>query len=101
MQASRRLLAGERHNTVQPLVLLSPRPEYFNLDAKSEDAGNVREAWQTHVPSALGRFYLGDPGGRGRTPPIYYEPTKHTAGVEQAERRGLAYGTHTQGGKAK
>ena len=34
--AIRRLLAGERHETVQPLVLLSLRPEHFNLDAKSE-----------------------------------------------------------------
>jgi hypothetical protein len=41
--AIRRLLAGERHKTVQPL--LSPRPEHFNLDAKSEHAGNVREAY--------------------------------------------------------
>jgi hypothetical protein len=24
------------HETVQPLMLLSPRPEHFNLDAKSE-----------------------------------------------------------------
>jgi hypothetical protein len=35
-----------------------------------------------------------DPGGRGQTPPIYYEPVKHTAGVEQAKRRRRAYGTH-------
>jgi hypothetical protein len=30
------LLAGERHETVQPNVLSSPQPEHFNLDAKSE-----------------------------------------------------------------
>jgi hypothetical protein len=35
--AIRRLFAGERQETIQPLVLLSPRPEFFNLDAKSED----------------------------------------------------------------
>jgi hypothetical protein len=35
-----------------------------------------------------------DPGGRGQTPPIYYEHTKQTAGVEQAKRRRRAYGTH-------
>ena len=34
--ATHRLLAGGRHEIVQPLVLLSPRPEHFNLDAKSE-----------------------------------------------------------------
>jgi hypothetical protein len=32
-------LAGERYETVQPLVLLSSRPEHFNLDVKSEHAG--------------------------------------------------------------
>jgi hypothetical protein len=32
----RKLLAGERHETVQPKVLSSPQPEHFNLDAKSE-----------------------------------------------------------------
>jgi hypothetical protein len=35
-----------------------------------------------------------DPGGRGQTLPIYYEPTKHTAGVEQAKRSRRAYRTH-------
>ena len=39
---------------------------------------------------------MGDPGGRGRTPPIYYEPTKHTAEVEQATRLRNAH----QGGGA-
>src|SRR5271156_2582050 len=36
-----------------------------------------------------------DPGGRGQTPPIYYEPTKHTTGVEQAKHRRRAYGMHS------
>ena len=45
----RRLPAGERHENVQPLVLLSLRSEYFNLDAQSEHAGNVREAYGYHV----------------------------------------------------
>jgi hypothetical protein len=44
---------------------------------------------------------MGDPGSRGRTPPTYHEPTKHTAGVAQAKCRGRAYGMHTQGGKIK
>jgi hypothetical protein len=66
-------------------VLLSPRPEHFNLDAKSEGL----PAPKSDEPSQMG-----DPGGRGRTPPIYYEPTKNAAGVEQAKRRRRAYGTH-------
>ena len=37
----RRLLAGERHETVQPIVLLSPSPEHFNLYTKSEHTGNA------------------------------------------------------------
>jgi len=37
-------LAGERHDTVQSLVVLSPRPEYLNLDTKSEHVGNMLEA---------------------------------------------------------
>ena len=45
----RRLLAGERHEIVQPLVLLRLRLEHFNLDAKSEHAGNVREAYGYQV----------------------------------------------------
>ena len=34
--AIHRLLADGRHEIVQSLVLLKPRPEHFNLDAKSE-----------------------------------------------------------------
>jgi hypothetical protein len=58
-------------------VLLSPRPEYFNLDAKSEGLS---------VPKS-DKPPDGDAGGRGRITPI-----KHIAGVEQAKRRRRAYG---------
>jgi hypothetical protein len=81
----RRPVAGERHETIQPLVLPSHRLEHSNLDAKSEDLP---------APKSDELPQMGDPGGRGRTPPIYYEPTKYTAGVEQAKRRRSAYGTH-------
>jgi hypothetical protein len=87
---TRRLLAGGRHETVQSLVLLSLRPEHFNLDAKSESLP---------APKSDEPPQIGNPGGRGRTPPIYYESTKHTAEVEQAKRRRRVHGTHTQGGK--
>jgi len=73
--AIHRLLAGGRHEIVQSLVLLKPRPEHFNLDAKSE---GLPPAKSDEPPQ------MGDPGSRGRTPPICYESTKHTAGVEQA-----------------
>jgi hypothetical protein len=35
LSAIHRLLS-ERYETVQPFLLLSPRPEHFNLHAKSE-----------------------------------------------------------------
>jgi hypothetical protein len=41
--AIRRLLAGERHETVQPFVLLSLWPEHFNLDAISESLPNAQK----------------------------------------------------------
>ena len=65
------LLASERHEAVQPFVLLSHRPEHFNLDAKSEGL----PARKSDEPPQMG-----DPGGRGQIPLIYYEPTKHIAG---------------------
>ena len=81
----RRLLADGKHETVQPLMLLSPRPEHFNLDAKSEGLP---------APKSDELSQMGDPGDRGRISLTYYEPTKHTAGVEQAKRTRRAYGTH-------
>ena len=40
--AIHRLLAGRRHEIVQPLVLLRPQPERLNLDAKSEGPGRPK-----------------------------------------------------------
>jgi len=74
--AMRRLLAGERHETVQPLVLLSPRPEHFNLDAKSESLPAMSHPrW--------------DLGGRGQT-----SPTLRTYKTQPGWSRRSAYGTH-------
>ena len=66
------------HETVQPIVLLSPRAEHFNLNAKSE-------ACCLPAPKS------DEPGGRSQTPPIYHEPIKYTGASKSASappRRG-------------
>ena len=58
-------------------LLLSPRLKHFNLDAKSEGLP---------APKSDEPPQMGEPGGRGRTSPTYYEPTKHTPGAEKSRR---------------
>ena len=57
-------------------MLLTPRLEHFNLDVQSE---GLLAPQSDELPQ------VGDSGGRGRTPPIYYELTKNAAGVGAGE----------------
>jgi hypothetical protein len=90
--AIRRLLADERHETVQPLVLLSPWLEHFNLDTKSESlpAPKSDEPLQMGIQAVEARHHLYTTNLENTQPGW----SRRSAGDAQATRRRRAHGTH-------